>query len=38
MEFFDRRDDGAGAGDLAEFGEEGGVHFRCEKDSTLSEE
>ena len=34
MEFFGGRDDGAGAGDVAEFGEEGGVHCRREKDST----
>ena len=28
VEFFGGRDDGAGAGDIAEFGEEGGVHVR----------
>ena len=28
MEFFGGSDDGAGAGDGAEFGEEGGVHVR----------
>ena len=36
MEFFGRSDDGAGAGDGAEFGEEGGVHVR-EKHTTVWE-
>jgi hypothetical protein len=34
VEFFGGSDDGAGAGDGAESGEKGGVHCRCEKDST----
>lgn len=38
MEFFGRGDDGAGAGDRAEFGEEGGIHDVRVKDSTPLEE